>query len=212
MYSPDHYITPCLRRALAACAVVLLVGLWSSVTAEALQVDPAAAVEAADVTQAAESHSILPTVAKVFNFALLVGILVYFLRTPIVQYLAARHTTIRRDLVDAKALSTQAEAQLTSVRARLAELPAELEALQARGAEELANERVRMKAATAGERDKLIERTRREIDVQFRVARRELIERTADLAIGLARTRIQQSITADDQSRLVERYAAEVRA
>ena len=69
-----------------------------------------------------------------------------------------------------------------------------------------------MKAATAAEREKLLDRTRREIDLQFRVARRELVEHTADLAMALARTRITETSTPDDQARLIERYAAEVRS
>jgi F-type H+-transporting ATPase subunit b len=154
----------------------------------------------------------MPTIAKVVNFAALVGILGYFLRTPLSRYLVDRHAAIRKDLSDAQAVRASAEAQLAAVRARLSELPAELRALEARGREELAHERERMKAATAAEREKLLERTRREIDLQFRVARRDLVEHTADLAMSLTKARITQTITPDDQTRLIDRYAAEVRS
>jgi F-type H+-transporting ATPase subunit b len=155
----------------------------------------------------AEAHEegMLPTVARVVNFAALVGILVYFLRGPIVQYLAGRRETIRKDLVDAQETRNAAASQLNSIRARLAELPGELDALRARGKADLADERVRMQAA-------LVERTRREIDLQFRIARRELMVHTADLTTSLAKARIERSITAEDQARLVDRYTAEVRA
>jgi F-type H+-transporting ATPase subunit b len=154
----------------------------------------------------------MPTVAKVFNFLALVGILIYFLRSPITAHLAARHATIRRELVDAQALRQSADQQLAAVRARLAELPGELETLQARGMDELAHERTRLQATTAAERVKLLDRTRRDIDWRFRVARRELVEHTADLAIRIARSRIEREITADDHARLVDRYAQEVRS
>jgi F-type H+-transporting ATPase subunit b len=153
-----------------------------------------------------------PTIAKAFNFAVLAGLLAYFLRTPVVTHLRTRSETIRKDLVDAAALRATAERQLAQVRERLATMPAEVEALRSRGADELAAERLRMAEATAREKQLVIERTRREIDVQFRVARRRLVAHTAELSIARARSRIERDITPDDQVRLIDRYAAEVRA
>jgi F0F1-type ATP synthase membrane subunit b/b' len=69
-----------------------------------------------------------------------------------------------------------------------------------------------MKDATARERELLLDRTRKEIDLQFRLARRALKTHTADLAMRLARTRIEQAITSEDQTRLIERYSAGVGA
>ncbi len=160
----------------------------------------------------AGSHSLLPTIAKVVNFALLVGILVYFLKAPIVRYLADRAETVRRDLVAAQTLRETAQAQLDAVRAKVAALPAELEAPAARGRDELARERDRLAATTGREREKLRDTTRREIERLSRVARRELVEHTADLAMARARARIAAEITPDDQARLVDRYMSEVRS
>ena len=155
-------------------------------------------------------HGWAGTIAKAVNFALLVGALVYFLRSPIATHLRTRSETIRKDLVDAANLRTEAERQLSDVRSQLAALPAELSLLRQRGEEELAGERARMQAATARVREQLLERTRRDIDFQFRQARRALVEHTADLAVGLARKRIERDITPEDQARLVDRYAAGV--
>jgi F-type H+-transporting ATPase subunit b len=153
-----------------------------------------------------------PTLWKLANFVILVGVLVYFLRGPIVGYLRGRGETIRHDLVEARKLRESAEKQLADVRSKLEKLPAELEALRVRGGEELEGERVRMQEATARERELLLERTRKDIDLRFRLARRELLTHTADLAMRLARTRIEHTITDEDRVRLVDRYAEEVRA
>lgn len=150
-------------------------------------------------------------IAKVVNFAVLVGALVYFLKGLIVRYLKTRSETIRKDLTDAAALRATADAQLTAVRARLATLPAELDALRKLGQEELASERVRMKEATTRERGRLLERTTRDIDMQFRTARRKLLEHVAELSMARTKTRIERDITADDQARLIERYTTGVR-
>ena len=139
----------------------------------------------------------MPTIAKLVNFAILVGALVYFLKTPVGTYLRTRSETVRRELVDAAALRSEAERQLSDVRSQLAALPAELESLRRHGEEELVHERARMKAATEKTREQLLERTRRDIDFQFRQARRQLVEHTADVAMKLARRRART----DDHAR-----------
>lgn len=217
----------CFRIPLLLVALALAASLGAR-TASAQTFDrPEAAVD--DVQQSAPAAEAAPpaehgaaaeageheegwmgTVAKAFNFALLAGILVYFLKAPIVQYLSTRGETIRRDLVEAKAVRSTAETQLGAVRSRLAALPAELDSLRARGREELAQERERLTKATAREREHLLDRTRREIDLQSRMARRALTVHAAELTTALARTRIEQSMTAQDQMRLVDRYTADV--
>jgi F-type H+-transporting ATPase subunit b len=171
-------------------------------------------IGAPELTAAEESgdHGSLQTIAKLVNFAALVGILVYFLKAPITRYLADREDTVRRDLVAAETLRATAQTQLADVEARLEALPGELEALAARGRDELGRERERLKASMLREREKLLESTRREIELQSRVARRDLTEHAADLAMDLARTKIAGEITPEDQNRLVDRYAAEVRS
>lgn len=152
-----------------------------------------------------------PTVAKGVNFALLAGFLVYVLKSTVATHLQTRSDTIRKDLVDAASLRATAETQLAAVRARLAFLPAELDALRERGQLELASERTRLADTTAREKQRVLDHTRRDIDLQFRVARRQLVEHSADLAMRRARQKIERDITADDQSRLIDRYATEVR-
>jgi hypothetical protein len=46
-------------------------------------------------------HPIRDLVAKLLNFGILVGILVYFLKTPIAGYLSGRSAQIRQDLITA---------------------------------------------------------------------------------------------------------------
>jgi len=82
--------------------------------------------------------------------------------------------------------------------------------LKQRGAEDIVAERQRIEEAADAERQRLLEHTRREIEMRLRIARRELLELTADLAVGAARESIAKSITAEDQARLVDRYAAQL--
>ena len=104
-----------------------------------------------------------------------------------------------------------AASQIAEIDAKLKQLPAELDALKTRGAQEIAAEEARIRAEADAERDRLLEQTRREIDLQLRLARRELVTHAADLAVGVARERIQQRITDADQLALVDRYLTQVK-
>jgi F-type H+-transporting ATPase subunit b len=168
---------------------------------------PGAAAE----TEAEHEEGVLPTIARLFNFALLAGALVYFLRSPIAVYLSSRATQIREDLVAAKDLRERASAQLAEIDQKLKTLPAELDTLKVRGAEDVKAEQVRIAQAAAAERQRLLEQTRREIATRLRMARRELTEHAAQLAVQIAEQRIKRSITADDQLRIMDRYTAQLK-
>ncbi len=168
--------------------------------------------DAATDTDEHEDGGMLETVARLLNFAVLVAILVHFLRRPIANYLVDRSQQIRHALVEAKATREQASADLARIESRLAALPAELEALKARGAGEVKAEQARIKTAADAERERVLAQTRREIDQQYRLARRALVQETAEQAAAIARARIERDMTPADQTRLIDRYLTQVRA
>lgn len=203
-----------LRRGAVACALVLML-LAGSGTLRAAGAqpphEPSAAVSHEAAGETPHGQTVLQTIAKVANFAILAGVLVYFLRSPIAGYLSSRGTQIRQDLVTASEVRAAAIARLDEIQRRLKALPGELEALQAQGARDVAAEQTRIAQAAALERERLIAQTRREIETRLRVARRELSEHAARLAVAIAEERIRRSITADDQLRLVDRYTAQLK-
>lgn len=166
-----------------------------------------------DVLHAAEGgegNPVVQTIAKLMNFAILVGVLVYYLRTPIAGYLASRSTQIRADLVTAAETRRTATAQLEEIARKLQTLPGELEALKAQGAEDVKVEKVRIAQAAATERERLLEQTRREIAMRLRIARRQLVDLAAELTVNAARDRVVRSITPEDHLRLVDRYTSQL--
>ena len=167
--------------------------------------------EAAATSEAPHGQTLVQTIAKIANFAILAAVLVYYLRAPFSTYLASRGTAIRSDLVAASELRATATAQLAEIERKLQSLPGELAALKTQGAEDVAAEQARIARAAAAERDRLIQQTRREIEMRLQVARRELTQHAAQLAIQVAEERIKQTITPDDQLRLVERYTAQLK-
>jgi F-type H+-transporting ATPase subunit b len=155
-------------------------------------------------------HAVRDMIAKLLNFGILVGTLVYFLKGPIAAYLAGRSAQIRQDLVTAAETRKAATAQLEAIHGKLAALPAELAALKTRGEEDVRAEKARIAQAAAAERDRLIGQTRREIEMRLRMARRELTEHAAALAVSVAQDRIARTITPEDQLRLVDRYSTQL--
>jgi F-type H+-transporting ATPase subunit b len=206
-------------RILATLAIALL--LATSVWAQPPAVEhpaPGVAAQPAD-EHAADDHAaegehgsiwaglLWPTL----NFAILAGGLWWFFKEPFATYLRDRHNAIRKDLVEAANVKAAAAAQLEELERRLQALPGEIDALRQRGSEEIAAEEARISALAAAERERLLEQTRREIEVQVRLAKRELVEHTANLAVQLAGERIRQQITPADQDRLVDTYLDQVK-
>jgi F-type H+-transporting ATPase subunit b len=151
------------------------------------------------------------TLARLVNFAILAGTLVYFLRAPIARHMADRSTQIRGDLLKAEETRQAATAQLQELDRKMQALPGELEAMRVRGAQEIAAEEARILKAAAAERERLLEQMRREIELELRIAKRELVEHAASLAVEVASAQLKQNITPDDQVRLVDRYLDQVK-
>jgi F-type H+-transporting ATPase subunit b len=204
-----------LRFRARACGFALLVMLMAAAAIPAAASQPGHEAPAAQASHGAEAEapheeSVLRTLARLANFAILAGVLVYFLKTPLTAYLASRGTQIRQDLVTAAAMRETASAQLAEIARKLQTLPAELDALKAQGAQDVVAERARIAQAAAVERERLIEQTRREIATRLRLARRELTAHAAGLAVAIAEARIRRSITPEDQLRLVDRFTSQV--
>ncbi len=144
------------------------------------------------------------------NFIILAGGLWWFFKAPLSAYLRDRHHTIRSELVEAANARNAAAAQLAEIDWKLQALPGEIEALRTRGAEEIAAEEKRIAALATAERERLLEQTRREIEVRVRLARRELVEHAANLSVQLAGERLREELTPTEQDRLVNRYLEHV--
>jgi len=147
----------------------------------------------------------------VANFIIFVGVIYYFGNGPMKEYLATRSATIRKDLVEAAEIKAAATAQLAAVEQKLQALPGELAALRTRGADEIVSEEKRIAAAADAERERLLEQTRREIDLQVRLAKKDILEHAADLSVQLAGERLKKEITPADQARLVDQYLSQVK-
>lgn len=170
----------------------------------------APAALASEGAEAEHANPAIGLVAKVLNFAILAGTLVYFLRSPFAKYLSDRSAQIRSDLVKAADMKVSAAAQLAAIDEKMAALPAELDALRRTGAAEVAQEEARIREAADKERERLLAQMAREIDLRTRAAERDLVKRASGRAIDAAAAYIRATMTEADQTRLVDRYVSQI--
>jgi F-type H+-transporting ATPase subunit b len=144
------------------------------------------------------------------NLALVVGVIVYFARSPIQAFMAERRSSIESNLAAAKR-------ELDSAEARLAECTARANSLD----REIAELRAAVQTQAEAERDRLLadaraaaERIRRDaavaVEQEGRRARDELREEAAEIAVKLAGDLLKRSVGDADRARLVDEFVASV--
>ena len=147
----------------------------------------------------------IETAGRWFNLAVLVGIIVYFLRLPLRQFLADRKRGIQKDISSAGRALQEAEERLSVVRGQIEGLDEERAAMRKATAEEAEAERLRVLERAQRDVDRLTRRAETEIRLLTRVARNELRSHAADLAVGLARQKLSRELTAEEDARVVVR-------
>lgn len=135
--------------------------------------------------------------AVVINFAIIALGVVYFSRLHLPTMFRNRTESIRKAMDEAKAASDDAKSRLAAIEARLSRLDSDIAAMTAKAEQDGAAEADRIRAAAEEDKQKIIEAAAQEIDVAAKSARRELAAYAADLAVNMARQRIQVDVPAD---------------
>ena len=145
------------------------------------------------------------TAGRWFNLAVLAGIIAYFLRAPLRQFLDERRRGIQENISSAGEALQEAEERLSTVKGQIEGLDQQLAAMRRTTIEESELERQRLLERSQRDVDRLTRRAETEIQLLTRVARNELRSHAADLAVGLARQRLSQDLTAEEDARVVNR-------
>jgi F-type H+-transporting ATPase subunit b len=147
---------------------------------------------------------------QVLNLALLVGVLVWFGRTPVRQFFTDRRHRVREDLESSGRLLAEAEAKLGEWQGKLARLDAEIgEAREtSRRLAEAERERILAEARATAERIRRDATTA--VDQELRRARRALRAEASDLALELAEGMLREQLTSADRERLVAEFVERI--
>jgi F-type H+-transporting ATPase subunit b len=142
---------------------------------------------------------------RIVNFAILAAILVLVLRKPLGGYLNARTEQIREQLKEAKSKQERADLERTKSEDLLARLDDEVEKAKAEARRAAEAERQRILTAAEQEAARIRELARKEIEAEVEAGRRKLLARATELSVELAHEKLQKTMGAEDQARLIDR-------
>jgi len=147
---------------------------------------------------------------RVFNFALLGGVLFVVARKPVIEFMKNRRSGIESQLSETAALQAQAEEQHARLEAQLAELDVELENIRA-GARERAEREAEQILADARAAAERIERDAvTVVDQEVRRGRASLREEASELAVELAADLLRAQVGPQDRERLLDEFIERV--
>jgi F-type H+-transporting ATPase subunit b len=157
-----------------------------------------------------EDESPRQLIWKIVNFVAFFGLAFYFLRKPAAEFFSNRTASIKREMEEAKAAREQAEKRLAEIEAQLARLGQDIAGLKAEAAREDATTAERIRKDTETDAAKILANAEAEISTLARTARLDLKVYTSELAVELAKQRIQKEMTPETQQRLLQHYVGDL--
>jgi len=148
---------------------------------------------------------------KWINFLVLVGGLGYLIRKNAGPFFASRSADIRKDMDESLRKRREAEAVVAEVDRRLASLEAQITALRAESAHELATATERISQQSAEQLEKIRAHAGQEIASAGKQARFELKRYSAELAMGLAEQKVRARMTPATQDMLTDSFLRDLK-
>jgi F-type H+-transporting ATPase subunit b len=141
---------------------------------------------------------------KILNFAILVFILVKFLRKPLKEFLRKRTELIEKTLKEAQEAKELAGKALAEVEERLKLKDKEMEDILAR-AQRLATAEHDLLVQNGEQmKEKILEQARNNIDYELRLAKESIKAEAVQIAMELAEKKLKEKLTKDTQIKLIE--------
>jgi len=144
------------------------------------------------------------------NLALILGVIVYFARSPIQSFMADRRTSIEQNLEAAKRELESAEARLTECNARVNALDREIEEIRGNVRAQAETERDRLLADARAAADRIRRDAVIAVEQEGRRAREDLREEAAEIAVRLASDLLKRQVADADRARLVDEFVASI--
>ena len=144
------------------------------------------------------------------GLAALLGVLTYFTREPLRNFLLDRSDGIRRQIEAAEAALASARAEAAELRARLARAAQESDAFVQAAAAQAEAERVAALERAQQAAERIRQESKRSADQEIARARRELQDEAAKLATSIAAEILREVMTPEDDRRLVGEFVEQI--
>jgi F-type H+-transporting ATPase subunit b len=147
---------------------------------------------------------------QVANVLLLLAVLIYFARKPVLGYLAGRRDTIAKNLDGAAQLLAEAERNLAGWNQKAASLDQEVAMIREAARRAAEAERDRILADARATADRIRQSASAVAERELQQARESLRGEAADLAVELAARILREQVNDSDRSRLVDEFIERV--
>ena len=147
---------------------------------------------------------------RTMNFVVLAGALIFLLKKPIAQALAARRQGIKDQLDDLERQKQEAEQQLSEYQQKLNQLEQEVEKIVAEYVKDGEAMKAKIIEEAKASAEKLQDQAKKNIEQEFDKARKELKAEMAHQAVAMAEELIKKSIDDEDQKRIISEYLTKV--
>jgi F-type H+-transporting ATPase subunit b len=147
---------------------------------------------------------------RIFNFAIVVAILVYFLTKPIKKGLAGRREGIEKALAEAKQAKEEAEARFAEYDRKLARATEEIAEISDSIRREGELEKIKIIDSAKKMAVKIEQDAEKAAELEVAKARTELQREAVQLAVGIAEDLLNKNFTKDDDTRLIDEYMQKV--
>jgi F-type H+-transporting ATPase subunit b len=169
-----------------------------------LVASPAAASE--------EGGGLMEFVWEAGNLLLLLGVLFYLGRKPVLNYLSERRQNIQANLANSERLLQEAEARLAEWNQKASKLDVEIEELHQMARERAEQERSQILEEARATAERIKRDAASGVDREVERAKQALRDEAADLSVELAGKLLQEHVTDGDRDRLVDEFVSEIEA
>ena len=147
---------------------------------------------------------------KVMNFIVLAGALFYIARKPVVEFFSSRVKGIQEELAELEQKKTDAQKCLAEYADKMENLNKESQRIVEEYTKQGEAAKKRILAEAESQAAKLEETAKRNIEQEFKAAKLKLQKEIAEKALNQAEALVKESISTEDQDRLVDEYLEKV--
>ncbi len=147
---------------------------------------------------------------KVLNFAALIIGGFFLARKPVREFFSSRTQKIEKELADLEERKRQAEQSLAEYQEKFRNLDQESKQIVQDYIAQGEAAKAKILAQAKAQADKLEETAKHNIDQEFKAARKDLQRQVTAQAVKMAEKIIKDSITKEDQNKLIDQYVKKV--